>query len=137
MARRKKSKHSKAKAILRLPELEQSRNSVLHSLAAASQEPYGQAIDEFIGWYCSEPRLSLAIPAPFRVPAGTSPRSYALPFNVPESPSSTFWWDTPSAATTCERLRTFTCARLQGWYWLTPIQRRRSRSQCEESDMSG
>src|SRR6202162_1823163 len=26
--------------------------------AASSQESYGHAIDEFIGWYCSEPRLS-------------------------------------------------------------------------------
>jgi site-specific recombinase XerD len=60
MAHRKKSKPSKAKTILRLPDLEQSKNAVLHSLAAASsQESYGHAIDEFIGWYCSEPRLVL------------------------------------------------------------------------------
>jgi site-specific recombinase XerD len=59
MTHRKKSKHSKAKTILRLPDLEQSKNAVLHSVAAASsQESYGHAIDEFIGWYCSEPRLA-------------------------------------------------------------------------------
>src|SRR6202035_4319398 len=59
MAHRKKSKRSKSKTILRLPDLEQSKNAVLHSLAAASsQESYGHAIDEFIGWYCSEPRLA-------------------------------------------------------------------------------
>src|SRR5579859_988251 len=59
MAHRKMSKRSKAKAILRLPDLEQSKNAVLHSLAAASsQESYGHAIEEFIGWYCSEPRLA-------------------------------------------------------------------------------
>ena len=59
MAHRKKSKRSKSKTILRLPDLEQSKNVVLHSLAAASsQESYGHAIDEFIGWYCSEPRLA-------------------------------------------------------------------------------
>jgi len=45
--------------MLRLADLEQSKNAVLHSLgAASSQESYGHAIDEFIGWYCSEPRLS-------------------------------------------------------------------------------
>lgn len=45
--------------MLRLADLEQSRNAVLHSLgAASSQESYGHAIDELIGWYCSEPRLS-------------------------------------------------------------------------------
>ena len=59
MAHRKTSKRCKARTILRLPELEQSKNAVLHSLAAASsQESYGHAIDEFIGWYCSEPRLA-------------------------------------------------------------------------------
>src|ERR1700747_3301336 len=57
MAHRKTSKRSKARAMLRLADLEQSKNAVLHSLgAASSQESYGHAIDEFIGWYCSEPR---------------------------------------------------------------------------------
>jgi integrase len=40
-------------------DLEQSKNAVLRSLSAASsQESYGHAIDEFIAWYCSEPRLA-------------------------------------------------------------------------------
>src|ERR1700681_2688908 len=59
MAHRKTSKRSKTRSMLRLADLEQSRNAVLHSLgAASSQESYGHAIDEFIGWYCSEPRLA-------------------------------------------------------------------------------
>src|SRR3989442_6719950 len=59
MAHRKTSKRPKPKTILRLPDLEQSKNAVLHSLAAvSSQESYGHAINEFIGWYCSEPRLA-------------------------------------------------------------------------------
>jgi site-specific recombinase XerD len=59
MAHRKTSKRSKARSMLRLADLEQSKNAVLHSLgAASSQESYGHAIDEFIGWYCSEPRLA-------------------------------------------------------------------------------
>jgi hypothetical protein len=46
MARRQKTpKRSKAKTILRLPDLEQSKNAVLNSLAAASsQESYAHAI---------------------------------------------------------------------------------------------
>src|SRR6202171_4732368 len=57
--RKKKAKRPKPKTVLRLPDLEQSKNAVLNSLAAASsQESYGHAIDEFIGWYCSEPRLA-------------------------------------------------------------------------------
>jgi hypothetical protein len=58
MGRRKKAnKRSGAKTILRLPDLEQSKNAVLNSLAAASsQESYAHAIDEFIGWYeCASP----------------------------------------------------------------------------------
>ena len=59
MAHQKTSKCSKTRSMLRLADLEQSKNAVLHSLAAASsQESYGHAIDEFIGWYCSEPRLA-------------------------------------------------------------------------------
>lgn len=59
MAHRKTSKCSTAKTILRLADLEQSKNAVLQSLcAASSQESYGHAIDEFIGWFCSEPRLA-------------------------------------------------------------------------------
>ena len=59
MANRKVWKRPKAKAILRLPDLKQSKNAVLHSLAvASSQESYRHAINEFILWYCSEPRLA-------------------------------------------------------------------------------
>ena len=60
MARRKKTtKRPKPKTILRLPDLEQSKNAVLNSPAAVtSQESYAHAIDEFIAWYCSEPRLA-------------------------------------------------------------------------------
>ena len=57
MARRRTSRRYKAKTILRLPDLEQSGVAVLQSLAAdSSQGSYGHAIDEFIGWYCSEPQ---------------------------------------------------------------------------------
>src|SRR6476620_2681805 len=60
MARKQKiAKRPKPKTALRLPDLEQSKNAVLNSLAAASsQVSYGHAIDEFICWYCSEPRLA-------------------------------------------------------------------------------
>src|ERR1700736_5108389 len=68
MARRKKTtKRLKARTIPRLPDLEQSKNAVLNSLAAASsQESYPHAIDEFIGWYCSEPRLAFNRTVVFR-----------------------------------------------------------------------
>jgi hypothetical protein len=53
MARRKKTaKRPKPKTVLRLPDLEQSKNAVLNSLAAPRlQVSYRHAIDEFICWY--------------------------------------------------------------------------------------
>ena len=48
------------KAHLRLPDLEFSKTAVLNSLASRDgQRGYGHAIDEFVDWYCSEPRLAL------------------------------------------------------------------------------
>jgi site-specific recombinase XerD len=59
MARKQKRTAARPKTVLRIPDLEQSKNAVLNSLASASsQESYGHAIEEFIGWYCSEPRLA-------------------------------------------------------------------------------
>ncbi len=55
----KKRKKSRMKTTLKLPDLEQSRAAVLASLASeSSQRSYRRAIDEFIRWYCSEPRLA-------------------------------------------------------------------------------
>jgi hypothetical protein len=43
-----------------LPELDQTKKSVLNSLASLqSRRSYQHAMDEFIEWYCSEPRLAL------------------------------------------------------------------------------
>ena len=45
---------------LTLPELEQSKTSVLNTLGSLqSRRSYQHAMDEFIDWYCSEPRLAL------------------------------------------------------------------------------
>jgi site-specific recombinase XerD len=45
---------------LRLPDLEFSKTAVLNSLSSADgQRGYSHAIDEFVDWYCSEPRLAL------------------------------------------------------------------------------
>jgi len=62
MKRGKKSraKRSSPKQSLSLPDLDQARSAVLNSLPSKeSQRGYRHAIDEFIAWYCSEPRLSL------------------------------------------------------------------------------
>jgi site-specific recombinase XerD len=46
---------------LRLPDLDQAKSAVLNSLSSHdAQRGYRHAIDEFIEWYCSEPRLSFS-----------------------------------------------------------------------------
>ena len=52
-------KASRTNPRLQLPGLDQAKAAVLNSLGSPeSQRGYQHAIDEFSGWYCSEPRLS-------------------------------------------------------------------------------
>src|ERR1700736_1883413 len=47
------------KRVLALPDLEQAKSAVVNSLSSTSgQRTYDHAITEFVGWYCSEPRLA-------------------------------------------------------------------------------
>lgn len=49
------------KSVLRLPDLEIAKAAVLNSLSSPDAERgYRHAIDEFVDWYCSEPRLSFS-----------------------------------------------------------------------------
>ena len=55
----KKRKTGKPKTTSGFPDLDQSKAAVIGSLRSPeSQRGYMHAIDEFIEWYCSEPRLS-------------------------------------------------------------------------------
>jgi site-specific recombinase XerD len=55
----KKRRTRKPKTRLGLPDLDQSKAAVIGSLRSPeSQRGYRHAINEFIDWYCSEPRLS-------------------------------------------------------------------------------
>jgi site-specific recombinase XerD len=57
--RRRNEKRRAAKSALRLPDLEVAKSAVLSSLSCPdAQRGYRHAIDEFVDWYCSEPRLS-------------------------------------------------------------------------------
>jgi integrase len=54
-----KGKKSRPKAKLGIPDLEHSKAAVLRSLGSPdSRRGYQHAIDEFVAWYCSEPRLA-------------------------------------------------------------------------------
>ena len=58
-SKRISKKTSRTKTRFRFPDLDQATAAVLNSLGSPeSQRGYQHAIDEFIGWYCSEPRLS-------------------------------------------------------------------------------
>jgi hypothetical protein len=49
------------KTVLRLPDLDLAKSAVLNSLSSTdAQRGYRHAIDDFIDWYCSEPRLSFS-----------------------------------------------------------------------------
>ena len=57
---RPKTKRTTTRSVLRLPDLEHAKAAVLNSLTSRdAQRGYRHAIDEFVDWYCSEPRLAL------------------------------------------------------------------------------
>ncbi len=57
--RRKKAKPNYRRIILRLPDLDHSKLAVLNSLTSPnSRRVYQYALEKFISWYCSEPRLA-------------------------------------------------------------------------------
>jgi len=57
---RSRGKRSTTRSVLRLPDLEHAKAAVLNSLTCPdAQRGYRHAIDEFVDWYCSEPRLAL------------------------------------------------------------------------------
>src|SRR5207302_7735166 len=76
-------RRSSTKSALRLPDLEHAKDAVLNSLNSAdAKRGYRHAIDEFVDWYCSEPRL-----------ASTGSRSCVIalisnPVNSPREPST-------------------------------------------------
>jgi len=60
---RRSEKRGSARSILRLPDLNVAKSAVLSSLSCPdAQRGYRHAIDEFVDWYCSEPRLSFSSP---------------------------------------------------------------------------
>jgi len=54
-----RNKRTTTKSVLRLPDLEHAKTAVLNSLSSRdAQRGYRHAINEFVDWYCSEPRLA-------------------------------------------------------------------------------
>ena len=47
--------------VLRLPDLDHCKTAVLNSLGSpSSRRVYQYAIEQFVAWYCSEPRLAFS-----------------------------------------------------------------------------
>src|SRR5258708_27959273 len=58
---KRNAKGRAAKSVLRLPDPEVAKSAVLNRLSCPdAQRGYRHAIDEFVDWYCSEPRLSFS-----------------------------------------------------------------------------
>src|SRR5438132_10540129 len=75
---RSRVNRKKAKTVLRLPDLEHAKSAVLNSLSCAdAQRGYRHAIDEFVDWYCSEPRLSFNKTVVFRYRMHLESRQFA------------------------------------------------------------
>ena len=56
---KKRIKPNYRRRVLRLPDLDHCKTAVLNSLGSpGSRRVYEYAIDQFIAWYCSEPRLA-------------------------------------------------------------------------------
>src|SRR5947208_16940942 len=54
-----RTKANYRRTVLRLPDLDHSKSAVLNSLTSpGSRRVYQHAIEQFIAWYCSEPRLA-------------------------------------------------------------------------------
>jgi integrase len=61
MKLKNKRRSVRPKTRLGLPDLEQAKAAVVGSLASTgSKREYCRSIDEFVAWYCSEPRLSFS-----------------------------------------------------------------------------
>src|ERR1700750_1000886 len=66
----RKKRRTAPKTVRRLPDLDQAKSAVLNSLSSVdAQRGYRHAIDEFVEWYCSEPRLSFSrtVVLPYRM----------------------------------------------------------------------
>jgi integrase len=78
MRQKRKAKRGSPKSVLRLPDLDHSKTSVLQTLGSiASKRTYAFAMEDFIAWYCSEPRLAFGRTVVLRYRYELEARQYA------------------------------------------------------------
>jgi len=60
-AEKNRRTYTAPRTVLKLSDLDQAKSAVLNSRSSKdAQRGYRHAIDEFVDWYCSEPRLSFS-----------------------------------------------------------------------------
>ena len=81
-----KKRRPAPKTVLRLPDLDQAKSAVLNTLSSRdAQRGYRHAMDEFIEWYCSEPRLSFSRTVVVRYRMHLESRKLAVPVTTTTS----------------------------------------------------
>src|SRR4051794_1837152 len=85
---KRNAKGRAAKSVLRLPDLDVAKSAVLNSLSCPdAQRGYRHAIDEFVEWYCSEPRLSFSKTVVLRYRMHLESRNLGSGYGQPSSRS--------------------------------------------------
>ena len=80
---KRNTKRQAARSVLRLPDLEVAKSAVRTSPSCPdAQRGYRHAIDEFVEWYCSEPRLSFSKTVVLRYRIGLEQANYGSSTNV-------------------------------------------------------
>lgn len=133
MARRqsRKAKRRVPKTVLRLPDLDQAKSAVLNSLSSSdAQRGYRHAIEEFIEWYCSEPRLSFSNPPVSHAPgiSASGTRHHQSPTRRGAPPSyeaSDCGLLSPDLAAGIRRVKGVKKIGVRLGNWLTPEQSER------------
>jgi integrase len=134
--RRKKS----PKRVLALPDLEHAKTAVLNSLTSASgQRTYDHAIREFVGWYCSEPRLAFNRTVVLRYRIHLEQRHYApATINLRLAAVRRIAYEaadagllSPELAAGIRRVKGVRRVGVRLGNWLTPQQGRRLLERCD------
>ena len=76
MSKPRKKKRT-PKRVLALPDLEPAKSAVLNTLTSVSgQRTYDHAVNDFVEWYCSEPRLAFNRTVVLRYPIFLEQKGY-------------------------------------------------------------
>jgi integrase len=131
---------------LMIPELEQSKAAVLNTLASVhSRRSYAFAIDRFVAWYCSEPRLTFnrAVVVRYRSHleslnlSGSTINLHVSAIRRLADESAESGWLTPELAIGIRRVQGVKRLRRKSGNWLTRDQAQGLVSAASKTDLRG